>query len=75
MTPPTVLMGMQASIATLENSMEVPQRLENRAILQPSDFTTGCIPQRYKCSSDLKGHVYPNVDSSNVHSSQTMERA
>ena len=31
--PPTLLVGMQACIATLENSMEVPQKTENRATL------------------------------------------
>ena len=30
---PTLLVGMQAGAATLENSMEVPQKLENRATL------------------------------------------
>ena len=31
--PLTLLMGMQAGAATLENSMEVPQDIENRATL------------------------------------------
>ena len=31
--PPTLLVGMQAGTATLENSMEVPQDVKNRAIL------------------------------------------
>ena len=68
------MMGMQAGTATLENSMEVPQKVENRATLQPSNRTAGYLPQRYKCSN-LKGHLHPNVYSSNVHNSQTMERA
>ena len=71
--PLTLLVGMQAGAATLENSMEVPQKGENRATLQPSNFTTGYFPQRYKCS-DQKGHLHSNVYSSNVHNSQTMER-
>ena len=72
--PPTLLVGMQAGAATLENSMELPQKVENRATLQPSNCTTGYLPQRYKCS-DPKGHRHPNVYSGNVHNSQTMERA
>ena len=71
--PPTLLVGMQAGAATLEK-YEVPQKVGNRATLQPSNCTTGYLPQRYKCS-DPKGHVHPNVYSSNVHNSQTMERA
>ena len=69
----TLLVGMQAGASTLENSMEVPQKVENRATLQPSNHTTGYLPKRYKCS-DLKGHVNLNVCNSNVHNSQIMER-
>ena len=31
--PPTLLVGMQAGATTLENSIEVPQKVENRATL------------------------------------------
>ena len=31
--PPTFLVGMQAGATTLENSMEDPQKVENRATL------------------------------------------
>ena len=31
--PPTLLVGKQAGAATLENSMEVPQKVANRAKL------------------------------------------
>ena len=31
--PPTLLVGMQAGAATLENSMDVPQKVDNRATL------------------------------------------
>ena len=72
--PPTLLMGMQADAATLENSMEVPQKVENRATVRSSNCTTGYLPQRYKCS-DLKGHLHLNVYSSKVHNSQSVERA
>ena len=44
--PHMLLVGMQAGAATLETSMEVPQKVENRAILQPSNCTTGYLPQR-----------------------------
>ena len=69
----TLLVGMQVGMTTLENSIEVPQEVENRATLGPSNRITGYLPQRYKCS-DPKGHLYPNVYSSNVHNSQSMER-
>ena len=31
--PPTLLVGMQAGRDTLENSMEVPQKIENRSTI------------------------------------------
>ena len=44
--PLTLLVGIQTDTATLENSMEVPQEVKNRATLQPSNYTTGHLPQR-----------------------------
>ena len=70
----TLLVGMQTGAAPLENSMEVPQKVENRTTLRPSDCTTRDLPQRYKCSKK-KEHLHPNVYSNNVHNSQTMEKA
>ena len=42
--PPTLLVGMQADASTLENSIEVPQKVENRVTIQPSNHTTGYLP-------------------------------
>ena len=69
-----LLVGMQAGTATLEKGMEFPQKVKNRATLQPSNCTTGYLPPKYKCS-DLKGHPHSNVHSSNVHSRQAVEGA
>ena len=35
-----LLAGMQTGTATLENSMEVPQKIQNRTTLGPSNFTS-----------------------------------
>ena len=69
-----LLVAMQVGTDTLENRIEIPQKVENRVTLRPSNCTTMYLPQRYKCS-DQKGHLQLNVHSSNVHNSQTMERA
>ena len=53
---------------------EVPQRVQNRVTLQPSNCTAGDLPQRYRCSETL-GHLHPDVHSSNVHNSHTVEGA
>ena len=41
----TLLVGMQAGIATLENSLEVPQDVKKRATIQLSNRTTGIYPK------------------------------
>ena len=65
---------MKTGTATLENSMELPQKVKNRATLRSSNYSTRYLPKEYK-NSNLKGYMHPNVYSSNVHNSQTMERA
>ena len=69
-----MLVGMQTGAATLENSVEVPENVKNRTSLGSNNCSTRYLPKRYKCS-DLKGHLHPNVYSSNVHNSETIERA
>ena len=61
--PPTLLVGIQAVAATLENSTEVPQKVENRATLRPNNRSTEYLPKRYRCG-EKKGHLHPNVNSS-----------
>ena len=45
--PLTLLVRMQAGSVTLENSMEVPQKVKNKATLRPSNCTTRYLLQRY----------------------------
>ena len=68
------LVGMGTGAATLENRVEVPQRVKNRATLQPSNCITGDLLQIYRCSEKPR-HLHPNVYSSNVHNSQIVEGA
>ena len=72
--PLPLLVGMWTGAATLENCVEVPQRVENRPALWPSNCTARDLPQRYRCSEKTR-HLHPNVHSSNVHNSQMVERA
>ena len=55
-----LLVGMQTGAATLENSLEVPQKAKNRNTLRPSNCTTRHLPMGYKCAV-LKGHMHPHV--------------
>ena len=43
-----LLMGMQTGAVTLENSMEVPEKVKNRTTLKSSNFTTRYLPKGYK---------------------------
>ena len=43
--PCTLLVGRQAGTANLENSMDVPQKAENRATLRPSNALLGIYPK------------------------------
>ena len=69
-----LLVGMQTAAATLENSMEVPQKIKNRTTLQPSNCTTRYLSRAYK-NANLKGHMHPNVYSSIINNCQIVESA
>ena len=70
--PSCIVGGMWTGAATLENCVEVPQRVKNRTVLWPSSCTAGDLPQRHRCSEKPR-HLHPDVSSSNVHNSQTVE--
>ena len=53
-----LLVGMQAGGATLENSMEAPQKIKNRTTLRPSNCTTRHFSKGYRCAIS-KGHMHP----------------
>ena len=70
----TLLVGMQAGAASLENSMEVPQKIKNRTTLWPSNCTTRHLPKgtgvlfrRDTCT--------PMFIAALINNSQSMERA
>ena len=65
---------MQAGATTLENSIAVPQKVENRATLWSSNCTTRYLSKGYK-NTDLKGYMHPDVYSSIINNSQIKGRA
>ena len=69
-----LLVGMETGGATLKNSIEVPQQIKNRTILWPSNCTTRYLSKGYRYAVS-KGHMHPNVYSSTINNSQSMERA
>ena len=69
-----MFMRMQTGAASLENSVDLLPKVKNRPALRPSNCPAGDLPQRYRCRETL-GHLHPDVSSSNVHNSQTVEGA
>ena len=72
--PFALLEGMQTGEATVENSMDVPQKIKNRTAWQPSNWTTKYVSKGYK-NADLKEHMHPNIYSITINNSQIMQRA
>lgn len=61
---------MQTGAATLENSMEVPQKVKNRS----NHYTARYLPKEYK-NANSKGYMHLDVYSSIVFMSQIMGTA
>ena len=57
---PLTLLGMQTGVATLEDGMEVPQKVKNRTTLWSCNYTTRYLPKDYK-NTNSKGYMYPNI--------------
>ena len=58
--PLVLLVGIQTGAVTVEESMEVPQKVKSRTTLQSSNHTTEYLPQKYK-NTNLKGYMHPYV--------------
>ena len=54
-----LLVGMQTGVDTMENSMEFPQKVKNRATLLPGNCTTRYLFKWYK-NTDSNGYLHPN---------------
>ena len=65
---------MQTGTTTLEYRMEFPQNDKNRTTLFSNNCTTRYLPKEYK-NTNSKGYMHPDVYSSIINSSQTMEIA
>ena len=69
--PPTLLVGMQTSTATMENSVEIPYKTGNRTALWPSNPTAG---HTHLGNQNWKRHMYPNVHCSTVYIARTWKQ-
>ena len=69
------LVGMYICTATMENSMEVPQKTKKRTTIWSSNSTPGYISEKKKKNgkTTLKRYKHPNVHSSIIYHRQDTE--
>ena len=72
--PHALLVGMQTGAATVERSMEVPQKIKNGTALWPSDSTSGNSSKK-SWHSNLKECKHPYVHCSVICNWQNIEAA
>ena len=51
----------------------ISQKVKNKITIWPRNFTTRYLPKGYK-NTEFKGHMHPDIYSSIIKNSQTMER-
>ena len=70
--PPALLVGMYTGAATVENSMEVPQKIKNRTIIWSSNSSNGYLPKENE-NTNSKRYIHPYVYCSIIYNSQDKE--
>ena len=65
-------MGMQIGVATMENGMEISQKLKNRNIIWSSYPITAYLSQKLKINNSRR-FMYPYVHFSIIHNNQEVE--
>lgn len=72
----TLLVGMQTGAGTLENSIEVPQKIKNRYTKQSSNFTARYLPptkMKTLIQNHLEHFIVYNVYCSMIYNNQDRE--
>ena len=69
-----LLVGMQTGAATVESSMEIPQKIKNGSAFWPSDPTPWNISERTQ-NTNSKEHKHPYVHCSIICNRQDVEVA
>ena len=65
---------MQTGVATVEDSMEVPQKIKNRNTIRSSNPSIGYLLKEYE-NTNSKRYMHPYVYCSIIYNSQDMEAA
>ena len=72
MNPSALLVGMHTGAATVENSVEFPQKTKDGTAFQSSNPIAGITPWE-SWNPNPKEFMHPNVDSSTIYNSQMLE--
>ena len=70
--PQTLFVGMWIGAATMENSMEIPQKIKNGTSIWSSYFTSGYLFEEYE-NINSKRYMHPYVHCSIIYHCQDME--
>ena len=66
-----MLVGMQIGAATVEESVEVFQKIRNRTTLWSNNSTIGYLPKENE-DTNLKRYIHPSIFSRIIYNSQDM---
>ena len=69
-----LLVGVQIGAATVENNMDIPQKIKNGTALFPSDSSSGNLSEETQ-NTNLKEYKDPYVHHSVTYNSQDLEAA
>ena len=72
--PFVLLVGMQTGVATVESSVEIPQKIKNGSAF-PSSHTISCNISKGTKNINSKEHKHPNVYCSIIYNHQDLEAA
>ena len=72
--PFALLVGMQIGVATVESTMEIPQKIKNGSAFLLSDPTSGSISKGTQ-NTNSEEHKQPYVHCSVIYNCQDMEAA
>ena len=70
--PSALLVGIQTGAATVENSMEFPQKNKNWIAFWPGNSAAGIIPYEPR-DTNPKEPMHPNVHSGTIYNNQVLE--
>ena len=70
--PRALLVGLYIGASTMENNMEVPQKIKNRTTVRSGNSTPGYLSEENE-NTNSKRYMHPCVHCSIIYNSQDMD--